>query len=52
MRRRRRKRRGSEEGEEGRQEEENLWSNVLEGAGVFSGSTGSCLGLSSETGAA
>ena len=26
---------------------ENLWSSVLEGAGVFSGSIGSCFGLSS-----
>ena len=26
---------------------ENLWSRVLEGAGVFSGSIGSCFGLSS-----
>ena len=28
-------------------DEENLWSSVREGAGVFSGSIGSCFGLSS-----
>ena len=34
---------------EGHKEEvpENLWSRVREGAGVFSGSIGSCFGLSS-----
>ena len=44
-----RMRRKEKEGKEGHKDElpENLWSSVLEGAGVFSGSIGSCFGLSS-----
>ena len=42
-------RRKEKEGKEGHKDElpENLWSRVREGAGVFSGSIGSCFGLSS-----